>query len=1222
VQIVIVVQPLFILNMINKLKIMKKIIIPIVTLLLSSLVYGQNSPSPTENYVQSKTYLEPVTTSSSDARQINTVQYFDGLGRPKQIVNVKASPLGRDIVTPISYDDFGRQTRDYLPVPQLSTSNGAIYSQTPGLVAFPVGDPTNVYVNERAFSEKIIENSPLDRIQQQIQVGTDWSTKPVKFDYEANTNADYVRKYETSTTWVEGRTQTTVQLLQYFLPNQLYKNTVTDEDGNKTIEFKNGKGQTLLVRKALNSTENADTYYVYNEYDQLAFVIPPLASSPTVEPSTMENLYYQYRYDGRNRLVEKKLPGKGWEFMVYDKADRLILTRDSNLETKGQWLMTKYDNYGRVISTAIIKGLSRTEWDSILKNLVIAESRTTAGYTANGMSIFYTNNYFATDVQSILTINYYDTYPSYSFNPSFPGTILNEPLLKDTPDAQGLSTKSLPVMSLVKNIEDDNWTKNYTYYDTRGRAIGSYSINHLGGYTRSYSKLDFSGVPQKTETQHIRKTGEAGIMVKERFVYDQQNRLLQHYHQVDSKPEELLADNSYNELSQLSNKKVGNNLQSIDYAYNIRGWMTGINPGEMSVPDLNGKLFSYKIKYNQKEGISYPTSQFSAKEVKPKYNGNIAEVDWRSVENIGNNPSTTPKRYGYVYDGLNRLTAGYYQNPNNPSSAENLESLAYDLNGNITSLYRTSVLQGTTAMEIDDLDYTYKGNQAIKIKDHSNNKTGYEGVDGGPIMYDLNGNMKMMLDKNIENITYNYLNLPNKLNLTIYEENKNIVINTLYGADGSKRKKENITNISDFLGNGSSTSEVTDYLDGFQYLTKTYSNSGGGGIEILSRPSETNYALEQQAYRTGSPFDTDTDPTINPPLDPGITPFPEKTPDLQFFPTAEGFYDYKNDQYIYQYKDHLGNVRVSFARNSAGVIELKDNNDYYPFGMNHLKTGTSYYGVGNYQNYKYNGKELQETGMYDYGARFYMADIGRWGVIDPRSEYTHEAYSYVWNNPISFNDPTGMSGELFGYGGPEKKDPPVRTVNIEPVVITIYRPVKLESRGFDFSSTAVLSSIAMTGSRYPNPYTLAVAGLAGIILWNTPKIYQATEAWRKDEMTIDLSPKALPAHFAQGQDLTDEDINGQEVPNESKDSTLYLSKTGKRAVDNRITDISQAEFEKNLQESGYNKTQSPDGKRTTYTKGNKSYTVRKDSKEGSPTADFRNNPNGTGKTDLKIRFKP
>jgi RHS repeat-associated protein len=69
---------------------------------------------------------------------------------------------------------------------------------------------------------------------------------------------------------------------------------------------------------------------------------------------------------------------------------------------------------------------------------------------------------------------------------------------------------------------------------------------------------------------------------------------------------------------------------------------------------------------------------------------------------------------------------------------------------------------------------------------------------------------------------------------------------------------------------------------------------------------------------------------------------------------------------------------VSFGKTSTGVLEIVDNNDFYPFGMNHLKTGTAYFGQGSYKNYKYNGKELQEMGMYDYGARFYMPDIGRW----------------------------------------------------------------------------------------------------------------------------------------------------------------------------------------------------------------------------------------------------
>lgn len=989
-------------------------------LLAIATVNGQTGLSATENYTYSKDCLDSTCIKSSEQ-----VQYYDGMGRLRQIISIKGSPLGKDVVQPFIYDGSGKNTRTYLPIPQSGSSNGSIYAQSSSLVDFPVNDANNFYANEKIFSEKTIENSPLNRVLKQVQMGNEWTNNPVNLAYSTNSTLDKVRHFKTSTSWANGVATNVLTDAGFYQVTQLFKNSVKDEDGNEKLTFKNPKNQVILVRKG--ATGNfADTYYIYDKYDHLVFILPPLASlEPDISTNETKraNLCYENRYDGKNRIAERRRPGKGWEFIVYDNQNRPVGLQDAGLRTNGQWLYNTYDQFGRVAFTGIASGGDRkTEQglaDGILNNNVKVTSSVV--FNRQGMDVFYdpaTSYPQASKWVTLLSVNYYDFYPSYSFNPPLPTSILGQAVITD---AQSVNTKGSATIRLVKNIEDDNWTKNYAYYDSKARVIGTYAINHLGGYTKNDILLSFTGELLKINTSHLRKQGEVGVNINERFVYDSQNRLKRHYHQVGNKPEELLSERSYNEVSQLINKKVGSGLQSIDYAYNIRGWLTDINKDQMTMPDLGGKLFSYKIKYNQKEGITNPDSAlFSGKDVKPKYNGSIAEIDWRAVESIGAYPSLTPKRYGYAYDNMNRLSAGYYQNPQNPYSKENTESLGYDLNGNITSLYRTSVIENGSniATKIDDLVYTYKGNQAIKIKDNSGNSTGYEGTVGLPIEYDANGNMTSFTDKQISSIKYNFLDLPNEF--SVDQAPSGTTINTVYDADGIKLGKTSL-NIAVGYNTITTTTEKTDYIDGFQYFKKDVVTSGGGGggeIELL-----TARALEPQAYSLIQPID----PSIDPPFGGGLN-LDLKTPDLQFFPTSEGFYDYENDLYIYQYKDHLGNTRLSFTRNSTGALKIVDANDFYPFGMNHLKTGNSFIGPSSFKNYKFLGKEIQPSGFYDLEARFYMPDIAKFNSHDPLSDMTLDPYGYAYNNPLFYSDATGLRSDPINggmeVGGPQGLDGP------------------------------------------------------------------------------------------------------------------------------------------------------------------------------------------------------
>ena len=129
--------------------------------------------------------------------------------------------------------------------------------------------------------------------------------------------------------------------------------------------------------------------------------------------------------------------------------------------------------------------------------------------------------------------------------------------------------------------------------------------------------------------------------------------------------------------------------------------------------------------------------------------------------------------------------------------------------------------------------------------------------------------------------------------------------------------------------------------------------------------------------------------------------------------TEEGYVTLADKQYHYFLKDHQGNNRM--VVNASGTVE--ETNHYYPFGGLFASSG-------NFQPYKYNGKELDtENGLnwYDYGARHYDPALGRFTTLDPMAEnnYDANAYVYCFGNPVNFVDPLGCdtvpSNEIWDY---------------------------------------------------------------------------------------------------------------------------------------------------------------------------------------------------------------
>jgi len=326
---------------------------------------------------------------------------------------------------------------------------------------------------------------------------------------------------------------------------------------------------------------------------------------------------------------------------------------------------------------------------------------------------------------------------------------------------------------------------------------------------------------------------------------------------------------------------------------------------------------------------------------------------------LWNSKTDKARAYGFDYDPLNRLKGTRYGDGPGSNNNQNhfRTDYEYDANGNITQLQRN--MDNTL---IDKLSYSYysNGNRLKSVTDASGNTAGYA-PNTGQYLYDANANMTYDPSKKIT-VSYNPLNLPR-----LVEFDNNDFIEYTYTATGTKLRKT-VTSWK------TTTGGTTDYAGQFLYQDNELSCI--------------------------------------------FTPVGRMVP-MQY--NDETFWKHE-----YNLMDHLGNTRIVFAAHPHGQPELMQQTSYYPFGMTLQQQ--NFGGALNPPNkLLYNGKELQDDELaglslewYDYGARFYDPQIGRWHVVDPATENNHHDYSpyaYVYNSPIRFIDPNGLDTLNFDESG-------------------------------------------------------------------------------------------------------------------------------------------------------------------------------------------------------------
>ena len=888
--------------------------------------YRAFSQSADHNYVKTITYLDKDGLTSDIS-----IQYYDAFGYPEQLIKSNINTEGTNILVHTS-NNYGKRS---------------ITTWAPIVVGKSV-DYFNQIDVERKCAETYEQDrcpysiSYFDEMERQTRIttmGGKWNGRGKNYIYRGNNDKE-VKRFTLSNL---GGTS-------YYGSNSLDCVEYRDEDEQSILTFKDFNGNLVLERR-IDGNQHFDTYYVYDNYCRLSYVLPPEYSANPKEEA-LSKYAYVYTYDERGRIRTKSIPGCDSIRYWYDKANRVVKMQDGVLRTRGKYRVYTYDALGRLTNQSISDG-DRVEYDEV--------------------------------------VNFYDTY-DYLKNPQYADMVPTNNV--DTTSLCPFHPKNgygqlTGTWQRASNGEDLLMSYNYDDY---GRLTMTKEIGLDKHLSVDYHDYNFNGTIHNEHKDLYRycKTEKAlndnslWGWISNKY-HPSNNKMLrksvihlQHKGSEAQTYDEIMKP-TYDDFGRMIANDRSGTAGDMTFRYdNLHGWLTQV----ASTSGFRQSLYRENSDYN------------------PRFNGTISAMSWR----VGDSYNRT---YHYDYDKLNRLKTAEYSSwlgdwtaastpelrslipmYNNEDEGDYSVYYEYDLNTNIIRIDRYGASNTEKDVEIDELTLTYNGNQLKSVYDNSAENLTYAGAfdfhdevnSSVEYAYNENGAMTKDLNKGITNIEYDLLGNPRKV--TFSDQNS---IEYVYAADGRKLREVHSLTIRAVVPVITDPRRPGKGL-GSQKIGKGTNPKGQEKLVYYTFRDSTDY-INNYVFKNGKP---------------------------EMYRFNGGYYSFDSNGNMngchFYVQDYQGNNRMVV---NAYTDEVEQINHYYPYGalMGDISTQPEkqdfkYSGKELDRTY---GLDL-----YDFEARQQDPLVGRFTSIDPKAEkyYSISPYAYCAGDPINLIDPTGCSTQV------------------------------------------------------------------------------------------------------------------------------------------------------------------------------------------------------------------